>query len=112
MCVFKVAPKYEKSVFPKGNAGPLAYINLYTKPKAPGPSAARRSFEVEPAHFPGTNKLMGVVVALSDVFSACQIHPKFTTYVPRHWSSNNVLDKCGRFIVNPHRHLETFQSVH
>ncbi|EPQ50020.1 hypothetical protein GLOTRDRAFT_51190, partial [Gloeophyllum trabeum ATCC 11539] len=52
------------------------------------------------------------VIAMDRIVGSCHLIPKFGTNVDRHWTSENVLDKCKSFWVNPYIDVATFYALH
>ena len=48
------------------------------------------------------------VIAISDVLRSCHLVPQWGKSIPRHWSSEDVLDQAHRFYVNPYLRLSDF----
>ena len=75
----------------------LAYIEWFSKFTAPGDGHGmfklNRSLE--------GGERMASIVPLSAIRRSVHLFPKFGSVVPEGWSSDNVLEKCTSFYLNP-----------
>ncbi|KAI0768648.1 hypothetical protein BD413DRAFT_478656, partial [Trametes elegans] len=52
------------------------------------------------------------IVPVSLIERSIHLIPKWSRQVPTHWSSENVLDQCTTFYVNPFKDLHTYFNVY
>ena len=76
---------------------PLAYIEWFTKFTMP--DASHRMFKLNRSLEDGER--VASVVPVSMIRRSARLFPKFGPVVPEEWSSNNVLEKCTTFYLNP-----------
>jgi hypothetical protein len=75
----------------------LAYIEWFSKLSTPDPDhqmyKISRSLE-------GRGRVASVV-PISTIIRSAHLFPKFKQAVPGEWTSNNVLEKCSTYYLNP-----------
>lgn len=91
---------------------PLAYVEWYTK-FSPSPPNDHKMYtlSVPPLRQDGTRP--GKIIPLSQIRQSCQLIPHYDTYntVPRHWTSENILDTCKIFWLNNWTSLYAYQTL-
>ena len=78
----------------------LAYVEWFTG-LAQGADPDHRMFKVQRKIHRPSGKRVASVIPLTDVRRSVQLFPKFGPVAPRDWTSENVLESCNKFYVNP-----------
>ena len=76
---------------------PLAYVEWFTKFTSPDQN--HRMFRLNRSLEGGER--IASIVPVSTIRRSVQLFPKFGPTVPEGWSSNNVLENCTAFYLNP-----------
>ena len=90
-----------------GQDGPLTYIEWFSK-LADQPNKVHKMYEVRKMSIRVDGSLPGGILPLSMIRQSCQLIPNFPrpksadvpASVPKDWSSDTVLDKGTRFLLN------------
>jgi len=77
--------------------GPLAYIEWFSKFTTPDHD--HRMFKLNRSLEDGER--VASIVPISTIRRSVHLFPKFGPVVPEGWSSDNVLEKCAAFYLNP-----------
>ena len=75
----------------------LAYIEWFSKFTAP--DSNHRMFKLNRSLEDGER--IASIVPISSIRRSVHLFPKFGPSVPEGWSSDNVLEKCATFYLNP-----------
>jgi hypothetical protein len=78
----------------------LAYIEWFTK-FTPVPDADYDMYKISRAMQGNTGKRLASVIPVSDISSSVSLFPKPGAKIPREWTTDNVLELCKTFYVNP-----------
>lgn len=82
---------------PQGPSDRLAYVELFSKFTLPendhGMHKLSRSME--------SGEHVASIIPVSSIRRSAHIFPKFGRVIPDDWTSNNVLEKCSSFYLNP-----------
>ena len=86
----------------------LAYVEWFTTFPA-RPEHDSRLFKIKWARTEGGRLASIVPVALLQ--RAIHVIPKWGGHVPLAWTSENVLDECGTFLLNPYKDNHSFFNL-
>ena len=97
--------------------GPLAYIELYTKP-APTAHQGHGMYPISPLRDTSGN-LRGAIIALTNIRQSCMLVPVFpkpnaadAQEFHQTWTYENVLDKAKSFVINNHLNMYSYQTIY
>ena len=97
--------------------GPLAYIELYSKP-APTANQAHGMYRISPL-FNSSGHRQGAIITLQNIRQSCMLvpifpHPKAADAQEFHstWTYENVLDQAKSFVINNHLNMYSFQMIY
>jgi hypothetical protein len=82
------------------NGGPserLAYVEWFSKFSTPDPD--HQMYKISRSLENGGP--VASIVPVSTIRRSIHLFPKFGPAVPNHWTSDNVLQKCSTFYLNP-----------
>ena len=100
-------------IFPAGFPVPdrLAYIEWF-KPFAARPERHHLMYKISRAYRDATCRFREAsVVPLATVKRSLHLYPVFGPVVPREWTSDNVLEQCNLFYVNPFTDNYTYNMI-
>ncbi|KAL6299809.1 hypothetical protein BKA93DRAFT_888051 [Sparassis latifolia] len=87
----------------------LAYVEWFSKFTA-SPDANLKMYKVKQTLKDGAR--LASVVPLSLIQISVHFLPKWRRAVPAHWTSENVLDQCSTFYVNPFKNRHTYFNLY
>lgn len=108
--IFRIPPHCNHALFGAHGVsapGHLAFVEWFSKP-----TAKHRDHQMYTVTRSGTRSAPSVsIIEVSTIKRGCQLAPMFGDRANRAWTSQNVLDRCDKFLLNNFVDHHTYQSV-
>jgi hypothetical protein len=115
--VFRIPSHPAAVLFGHTLPGPLAYVEWFTIPTIAARDKDARMYKIARSYKSGRRaggerERQAAVVELDTVIRSCHLGPQFSKVANRAWTSNNVLDRAERFLLNNFRDHHSFQTLY
>ncbi|KAJ2991509.1 hypothetical protein NUW54_g8175 [Trametes sanguinea] len=106
--IFTLPPSLQRLVVgPLRDQPHLAYVELFTPFTSPDPHS--RLYKIGRAYSQRMRKAM--IVPVAHIFRSCHLIPVFGSRAERSWTSDDVLETCDTFYLNPLSHVAIYRSA-
>jgi hypothetical protein len=108
--VFRLPQKALDFLFRDGVDQPkhLAYVEWFSEFRH-NPEANHLLYKISRSLKDG--RRVASVIPVADIDRTVVLFPQFGPVVPREWSSENILDKCSTFYVNPFTDRHSYLTI-
>lgn len=89
--------------------GLLAYVQWFTTISATRKDKASGFYKVKPSMVSGQREAS--IIPATAIIRSCHLIPRFGEERNIHWSSDNVMDTCEEFFLNPFFDLPLYMSL-
>ncbi|KAJ3859650.1 hypothetical protein EV359DRAFT_50531 [Lentinula novae-zelandiae] len=109
--MFSLPQKMLYKLFPPNMTPPahLAYVEWFSKfPRHPDPHTGMNRLKKQISR---DGVISASVVPIETIQKSINLYPKWGGSVPPEWTSENILDRCEHFFVNPFRDTHTYFNL-